>query len=403
MAASPAFELFEVFCVELSATTPQVISPDRVGAALLEDLKDHFGEPAEAAAFSAALDAIDVHFAERGGAVPYIADRATMEFTATDADYLDFIAFAKNHRSSGGQNSKAFEARTLQRLRRRLNGDLRRVGVPRDRMKRKAEIVPYLQALGFDSNCLDKRDQDGGLDILWLPPLGAIPLRPIVSVQCKNSYFDEAEANASTGRAERTLLRHSHIRSGHMKFVVFNDYIDRESYMGRAVGWTFMPLGLTDLADIATPGIDDIQRSANMRVIVGRGNKTTERRLRALMASAHVRGWRLHVQDVAFNPDIWFPLQQLAIFVDGCFWHGCPDCGHIPKTNTAYWNAKIARNRRRDALARRALNRAGISVLRVWECALRRHPERCVARVKGALKRRGASPVLCLAPGRRNT
>lgn len=258
MADNPAFELFEVLCVELSATSPQVISWDRVGAALIEDLKDHFDEPGEAAAFNAALDALGAHFAERGAAVPYTVDRTTMEFTATHVDYLDFIAFAKNHRSSGGLDSKAFEARTLKRLRRRLTGDLHRVGVPRDRLKRKAEILSYLQALGFDKDCLGNRDQDGGLDILWLPPLGAIPLRPVVSVQCKNSYFDEKEANASNGRAERTLRRHSHIRSGHLTFVVFNDYIDLDDYRGRAVGWSFMPLGLTDLADIAAAGVDDV-------------------------------------------------------------------------------------------------------------------------------------------------
>lgn len=258
MAASPAFELFEVLCVELAAQSPQVISWDRVGVGLIEDLKEHFDEPSEPAAFHAALDALDAHFFERGAAVPYVVDRPKMEFTATDADYLDFIAFAKNHRSSGGPDSKAFEARTLGRLRRRLTGDLRRVGVPRDRLKKKAEIIPYLEGLGFDKNCLGRYDQDGGLDILWLPPLGAIPLRPVVSLQCKNSYFDEHEANASTGRADRTLARHSHVRSGHLKFVVFNDYIDLENYRGRAVGWRFMPLGLTDLADISAAGIDDI-------------------------------------------------------------------------------------------------------------------------------------------------
>lgn len=133
-----------------------------------------------------------------------------------------------------------------------------RVARPRGQLKRKAEIVGYLQGLGFDKNCLERYDQDGGLDILWLPPLGAIPLRPVVSVQCKNGYFDEREANASTGRADRTLRRHSHLRSGHLKFVVFNDYIDLEEYRGRAVGWSFVPLGLTDLGDASAAGIDDI-------------------------------------------------------------------------------------------------------------------------------------------------
>lgn len=137
------------------------------------------------------------------------------------------------------------------------------------------------------------------------------------------------------------------------------------------------------LPDFADP---DTGRSANMRSIVGRDNKTTERRIRALMARARLRGWRLHPDGVAFHPDAWFPSRRLAIFVDGCFWHGCPECGHIPKTNVDYWTAKIARNQRRDARARRALNRAGISVMRIRECALRRSPERCVERINAALE-----------------
>jgi len=258
MASNPAFELFEVLCVEIAAASPQIISWDHVGDPLIEELKDHFNQPSGADAFNAALDSIETHFSERGAAVPYSVDRTTMEFVRTDAEYLDFIAFAIDHRSSGGPDSKAFEVRTLQRLRHRLTGDLHCVGTPRDQKKKKAEIVPYLQALGFDRNCLGANDKDGGLDIIWLPPLGAIPLRPVVSVQCKNSYFDEREANASTGRADRTLKRHSHIRSGHMKFVVFNDYIERTKFIERAVGWTFMPLGLTDLAAFSSQGKDSI-------------------------------------------------------------------------------------------------------------------------------------------------
>lgn len=136
------------------------------------------------------------------------------------------------------------------------------------------------------------------------------------------------------------------------------------------------------LPDFDTP---DAGRSANMRSIVGHGNKTTERRIRALIARARLRGWELHPDGVAFHPDVWFPSRRLAIFVDGCFWHGCPRCGHVPKTNGRYWSAKIARNRRRDARARRELNRIGYSVVRIWECALRDEPERCVDRVRRAI------------------
>jgi hypothetical protein len=258
MAASPVFELFEVICTELAAQPTQILTEDRIGTGLLDDLKEHYDETSDSVAFKKALAEIEVHLAERGAVPPYTVDLQTREFKAVDGEYIEFVAFARNHRSVGGADSKDFEIRTLRRLRKRLTGDLRRVGVPRDLLKTKPQIVAYLKKLGFEPTCFEAHDKDGGLDILWLPPLGAVPMRPIVSVQCKNSFFDETEANKSTGRAHRTLTRHTHLRSSHLKFVVFNDYIDKDRFEGRAVGWAFMPLGLTDLANVSANGIDDI-------------------------------------------------------------------------------------------------------------------------------------------------
>lgn len=122
-------------------------------------------------------------------------------------------------------------------------------------------------------------------------------------------------------------------------------------------------------------------RSANMRQIRGRDNHTTDQRLRSLLAKAGVRGWVLHTKQLPYTPDLYFNRAALAVFVDGCFWHGCPNCGRVPRTNTEYWTAKIDRNRKRDARARRTLNALGYGVIRIWECQLRRHPDRCVARI----------------------
>ena len=257
MSASPVFELFEVICVELSAQPVQVLSEDRFGASLMGDVKDHFDETSDAAAFKRALLELEGHMAERAGRLPYTVDVDTRTFAATDPDYIEFVAFARNHRSVGGPDSKDFEVRTLRRLRSRLTGDLHRVGVPRDTIRRKVQVVEHLEGIGFERSCFEPRDKDGGLDLLWLPPLGAVPIsRPIVSLQCKNSFFDESEANKSTGRAQRTLSRHTHLRSDHLKFVVFNDYIDLPRFRGRAAGWTFLPLGLTDLSSSSGPGLD---------------------------------------------------------------------------------------------------------------------------------------------------
>jgi hypothetical protein len=66
------------------------------------------------------------------------------------------------------------------------------------------------------------------------------------------------------------------------------------------------------------------------------------------------------------------PKLTLALFVDGCFWHGCPKHGTKPRNNAAFWRKKLAVNRRRDALVTRTLRRAGWRVLRVWEHELKR-------------------------------
>ena len=71
------------------------------------------------------------------------------------------------------------------------------------------------------------------------------------------------------------------------------------------------------------------------------------------------------------RPDIIVPSLRLAIFADGCFYHGCPEHGHDPKSNMDYWLPKLARNRERDKKAVKALNAMGFRVWRVWECALK--------------------------------
>lgn len=130
-------------------------------------------------------------------------------------------------------------------------------------------------------------------------------------------------------------------------------------------------------------------RSENMRAIRSSGNRTTEIRLKAMLAQRAISGWRLHEKEIPGVPDFFFSNERAAIFIDGCFWHGCPKCGHIPKTNRAYWRAKIARNRARDARITRRLRRVGFSVVRLWECDLRKRPSTCVRRIQRSLKRAG--------------
>jgi DNA mismatch endonuclease (patch repair protein) len=96
--------------------------------------------------------------------------------------------------------------------------------------------------------------------------------------------------------------------------------------------------------------------------------------------------YRLNRADLPGKPDIVLPGRRLAVFVHGCFWHGhdCARGARVPKSNRAYWTAKVARNRARDGAATAALRAAGWRVEVVWECALRDR-EALQVRVKGWL------------------
>lgn len=92
----------------------------------------------------------------------------------------------------------------------------------------------------------------------------------------------------------------------------------------------------------------------------------------ALRSALHARGLRYRVgirpiADALYTADIVFRSTRIAVFVDGCFWHGCKDHGRKIATNTNYWNAKITRNRERDATVNKMLRDAGWLPVRVWE------------------------------------
>jgi DNA mismatch endonuclease (patch repair protein) len=115
----------------------------------------------------------------------------------------------------------------------------------------------------------------------------------------------------------------------------------------------------------------EISRSKTMSSIRGKGNKTTEVALKMALVRARIRGWRLHDPALIGKPDFYFPAERLAIFVDGCFWHGCSRCGHTPKTRSTFWIAKFERNQSRDKRANRTLRSQGIRVIRIWEHMLK--------------------------------
>ena len=126
------------------------------------------------------------------------------------------------------------------------------------------------------------------------------------------------------------------------------------------------------------------QRSDVMSRIRGRGNKETELALAKLLRAAHITGWRRQ-QKVFGKPDFIVPKVKVAIFVDGCFWHGCPRHSNMPKNNALFWRKKLSRNRTRDLLVNRSLKKCGWRVLRIWEHDLAKRGEICVSKIRAAL------------------
>ena len=134
------------------------------------------------------------------------------------------------------------------------------------------------------------------------------------------------------------------------------------------------------MADIFTK----TRRSAVMALIRGWGNKGTELKLIILFKAHGITGWRRKAP-VFGKPDFVFPQLKLAVFVDGCFWHGCPIHATQPKSNAEFWQAKIARNIARDRLVTRTLRAKGWRVMRIWEHELaRKNEKRLLARFRRA-------------------
>jgi DNA mismatch endonuclease, patch repair protein len=104
-----------------------------------------------------------------------------------------------------------------------------------------------------------------------------------------------------------------------------------------------------------------------MRAIRGKGNATTEIRMIAILRRERLSGWRRHVS-LPGRPDFAWPRERVALFVDGCFWHGCPHCYRAPRKNVAFWQQKLLGNQRRDRRVSAQLRRLGWTVIRVKEC-----------------------------------
>lgn len=135
--------------------------------------------------------------------------------------------------------------------------------------------------------------------------------------------------------------------------------------------------------------LNSADRSRVMRSVRSKGNLSTERVVEAVLRAQRISGWRKHPKNVEGCPDFYFAKHRLVIFVDGCFWHACPKCGRIPKSNLEFWTSKIDGNCRRDNRVRRRLRRLGYHVIRVWEHEARNSG--WIARVRRMLDKRAES------------
>ena len=115
---------------------------------------------------------------------------------------------------------------------------------------------------------------------------------------------------------------------------------------------------------------DKDKRSEIMRHVRSKGNKSTELKLIEIFKAHDITGWRRNYQ-VKGHPDFVFPKKRIAVFVDGCFWHG-HGCRKTPSANADYWEKKRQRNIDHDRAVTTMFEGRGWTVIRIWECELRK-------------------------------
>lgn len=138
--------------------------------------------------------------------------------------------------------------------------------------------------------------------------------------------------------------------------------------------------------------IFDKEKRSEVMSKVKSGDTAPEMALRRALHKAGMRGYRVRAK-LPGSPDIAYTRYRVAIFVDGCFWHGCPHCYSLPQTNRAFWKAKLEENRERDRRATEKLEDMGWRVIRFWEHEVEKDPDGCVRIVGEIIGKEGTGPV----------
>lgn len=133
------------------------------------------------------------------------------------------------------------------------------------------------------------------------------------------------------------------------------------------------------------PSSEAVSRSMQGNKAVG---TKPELLLRKAVRAAGLKGVRYNPKDLPGKPDLYFRVEKLAVFLNGCFWHRCPFCAApMPKKHRSYWIKKFEANQERDLRKRRRLWGLGIKVLTIWECRLQKDPAAAVQRISVKLGR----------------
>ena len=129
-------------------------------------------------------------------------------------------------------------------------------------------------------------------------------------------------------------------------------------------------------------------RTRTMRAVASKSNRSTEVRVRASLVAHGVSGFRGAYRTAIGKPDLAFPGERIAVFLDGSFWHGCPKIYRRPKTNQEYWDRKVKSNMRRDEEVLQRLTKDGWLVIRFWEHEIKENRQKVVANVMRAVSTR---------------
>ncbi len=117
-------------------------------------------------------------------------------------------------------------------------------------------------------------------------------------------------------------------------------------------------------------------------------NTGPELALQRVLRERRIKGCRFHWKKIIGRPDIAFPTKHVAVFIHGCFWHRCPYCKMpMPKSHKVFWRQKFERNKKRDIEKVRQLISLNWRVLTIWECEIKKDPDRVIERIHKLLKR----------------